>query len=261
MNCRCVEALDHALDTYNTSSQDVMDSTTVYADWKSDHCEVSSNEDTILSGKDASRVASLYTHSSMCDLPSSQTLSSASHCTSVPSRVSAWNRNCERCRKDEYSQSNRSSGSIRCCRDRVMSNLGIISERILDDKRIHLNQVCLKEHIGFQDVIGYTLNPQCDKSIQYASEVLRCVRNDIILEEMASLIGCDLSKFTSMDYRSWCNCPCELKVYDHNHLDKMVVESCLRTHVLNTFGSMTEAQSYLESTIRDIGDPVYLSYM
>lgn len=84
-----------------------------------------------------------------------------------------------------------------------------------------------------------------------AREVLRLIRNDMSLDEIVMHVGCDVEDYSKLDFRNWCNCPCDMKVYYPNQLDKLVVESCLsRVHPEITkgvaFNTEAEAEFYLE---------------
>lgn len=95
---------------------------------------------------------------------------------------------------------------------------------------------------------SYVLDSDDDDRSRYPLwEMHRLLKNEVCFDGIMTHFGWSTPNLDGLDFSTWCNCPCQLKVYAPNDLDIQVVDICLR----GTFGayylSGTGAGEYLES--------------
>ncbi len=139
-----------------------------------------------------------------------------------------------------------------CHTKSAVSNLRILIHKLLLDSKRSMRHVNDKELAldAAGNCISYTNNIIGAPMYPHAWEILRLLENGLSLDRIMDHFKWE---YQTLDYSTWCNCPCNLKVYEPNQLDVFVVTNCLSA----AFGedpsiSEQDAELFLEAAANNL---------
>lgn len=132
------------------------------------------------------------------------------------------------------------SNTTRCLNVGSMWNLRTLMQRVLDDDRIFYTNKAGLMNTSTSQITASLADPLENLTVTYvkppnhctkehlAIDILRCLENGLSADCVVSSLGIHVDEDKMVEcFETWCNCPCDMKVYMPNTLDISAVNVCM----------------------------------